>query len=344
MSGHSDETAAPPPARRLLDLLSGAWMAQAISVAARLGIADLLRDGSPRSPEALAEAAGAHALSLRRVLRALASLGIFAEDAEGRFALTPLAAPLRSDAPDTLRAYAVMQGEQWVWRSLGEMLHSARTGRPGFEAVYGMPLFDYYAAHPEAGRISAEAQSSRSASENAAILAAYDFSTARTVVDLGGGQGSLLAAILRAHPAARGVLFDLPHVVAMARPLLEAAGLAGRCEAVAGDFFAAVPPGGDVYLMKKVVHDWDDATTLAILRRCRAAIPPDGRMLLAELVIPPGNGPSYAKRLDLLMLAYTGGRERTEAEHGALLAAAGFALRRVVSTATAVSLVEAVPA
>lgn len=342
MPDRADQTAAPS-AQRLVELLSSAWMAQAASVAARLGVADLLRDG-PRGLEELAAAAGAHAPSLRRVLRALASIGIFAEDERGRFSMTEAAGPLRSDAPDTLRAFAVMQGEQWVWRSLGEMLHSARTGGPGFDKVYGMPVFDYYAAHPEAARVTAESHASRGAAENAAILAAWDFSAARTVVDLGGGQGSLLTAILRAHPAARGVLFDLPHMVAMARSLLETAGLAGRCEAVAGDFFAAVPPGGDLYLMKKVVHDWDDAATLAILRSCRAAIPAEGRLMLAEWVIPPGNTPHFSKRLDLLMLVYTGGRERTEAEHAGLLAQAGFSMGRVIPTATALSLIEAVPA
>ena len=331
-----------PPERALMRLLSGAWVAQAIFVAAKLGIADLLREG-PRSAADLAAAAGAHAPSLHRVLRALAGIGIFAADAQGRFALTPMAEPLRSDAPGSLRAYAVMNGERWVWRSWGEIEHSVRTGRPAFEHVFGAPLFEYYAAHPEAGRVSSDALRALSAADDAAILAAYDFPAGGTVVDVGGGQGSLLAAVLAARPGLRGVLLDRPPVVEMARGRLEAAGVAGRCDLVAGDFFAAVPAGGDVYLLKKVLHDWGDEDARAILARCRAAMPDTGRLLVAEPVVPEGNRPSEAKWLDLLMLVYAGGRERTEAEHRELLASAGFAPGRVLPTASGVSLIEAQP-
>jgi hypothetical protein len=206
-----------------------------------------------------------------------------------------------------------------------------------------MPVFEYYARHPEAGRISVEGLASLSAREEAAILAACDLSGARIVADIGGGRGSLLAAILAANPDARGLLFDRPQVVELARPALEAAGLSGRCDLVPGDFFAAVPAGGDVYVLKKVIHDWDDPRARAILANCRAAMPGTGRLMLLEQVVPPGNGPSYAKLLDLLMLVYTGGRERTEAEFRDLLASAGLELRRIVPTASNVSIVEAVP-
>jgi hypothetical protein len=330
------------PAQALLRMISATWIAQAIYVAAKLAIPDLLISG-PQSPGSLAERTGAHPRALYRLLRALASVGIFTEENDGRFGLTPLAELLRSDAPDSLRPFAIMMGSEWAWRSWGEIMYSVRTEKPAFEQVYGSPLFEYYAKNPEAARIFSEGLTSRSRPENAAVVAAYDFSGARTVVDVAGGQGSLLAAILAANPNARGVLFDLPHVIAMARQTFEKTGVAERCELVSGDFFAAVPAGGDIYMLKKVIHDWDDAQAPAILRTCRAAIPAHGRLLLIEPVIPAGNEPSFGKLLDLLMLVYPGGRERTEAEHRDLLAAAGFRLERVMPTASTVSIVKAKP-
>lgn len=331
------------PAQALLRMISATWIAQAIYAAATLGIADLLISG-PQSPEGLAERTDTHPRALYRVLRALASVGVFTEGDDGRFGLTPLAELLRSDSPDSLRPFAIMMGSEWAWRSWGEIMYSVRTEKPAFEQIYGSSLFAYYAENPEAARIFSEGLTSRSRPENAAVVAAYDFSGARTVVDVAGGQGSLLAAILAANPTARGVLFDLPHVIAMARRTFENAGLAERCELAGGDFFAAVPAGGDIYMLKKVIHDWDDAQAPAILRTCRAAVPAHGRLLLIELVIPSGNAPSFGKLLDLLMLVYPGGRERTEAEHRNLLGSAGFRLERVIPTASTVSIVEAVPA
>ncbi len=344
MHAAEEAGAAPtaPPAQALLRLVSGAWAAQAVYAAAKLGVADLLADG-PRPCAELAEATGTHAPSLYRVLRALAGLGVFAEEADGRFRLTPMAECLRTGVPGSVRPFAVFLGEEWIWRSWGEILHSVRTGEPAFERVFGMPVFEYYARHPEAGRVSVEGLASLSARENAAIVAAYDFSDARSVADVGGGRGSLLAAILDANPGVRGVLFDRPQVVEMARPALEAAGLSGRYDPVPGDFFTAVPAGADLYLMKKVIHDWDDERARTILANCRAAMPGTGRLLLIEQVVPPGNGPSYAKLLDLHMLVYTGGRERTEAEFRDLLASAGLELRRIVPTASNVSVVDAIP-
>ena len=331
------------PHQALLRMITGSWVAQAIYVAAKLQIADLLRDG-PQASTALAATTGAHPRALYRVLRALASVGLFSEDEQGRFSLTPLAEPLRSDVPGSVRAFSVMQGSEWAWRSWGEIMHSVRTEEPAFEHVFGMPLFDYYAANPEAGRVGAEGLTSRSEPENARVVSAYDFSRVGTVVDVGGGQGTLLASILTANPQTRGILFEKPHVIAMAQPIFEGAGLNERCEFVAGDFFASVPAGGDVYLLKKVIHDWDDEEARSILSRCRAAIPDSGLLLLIELVIPLGNEPSFGKLLDLHMLVSPGGRERTEAEYRELLASAGFTLGRVIPTASLVSIVEAVPA
>ena len=330
------------PAPDLMALISGAAVAQAIFVAAKLGIADLLREG-PASAAALAAAAGVHAPSLDRVMRALAGIGVFAFDADGRFALTPLSDRLRSDAPGSLRAYAIMNGERWVWQSWGAIEHSVRTGRPAFEHVFGARLFDYYTANPEAGRVSAAALDSLSAADNAAVVAAYRFPASGVVVDIGGGQGSLLAAILAAHPDLRGVLVERPAVIDLARTAIAAAGLADRCDLLAGDFFAEVAVRGDVYLMKKVIHDWDDDDARAILSHCRAAMPASARLLLVEHVLPEANQPSPARWLDLLMLVYTGGRERTVADYASLLAAAGLRLERVIPTASRITVIEARP-
>jgi hypothetical protein len=235
-----------------------------------------------------------------------------------------------------------MMGGEGVWRSWGEVLHTVRTGEPAFDHVFGMPVFDYYAAHPAAARVGAAGLSARSAGENAAIVAAYDFGTPDCVMDVGGGEGSLLRTILAAHPQLRGVLLEMPHVVDLARAALGGAPEVDRCELVTGDFFTAVPRRGSLLLLKKVIHDWTDERAATILRNCRAALPVGGRLLLMENVIPPGNGPSFGKWLDLLMLVYAGGRERTAEEFHDLLATSGFEMKQVVPTAANVSVIEAV--
>lgn len=330
------------PPTTLLNMATGCWLSQAIYVVAKLGIADLLYEG-PKSCATLADATQTHVGALYRVLRALASVSVFVEDEDGRFTLTPLAEQLRTGVPGSLRAFAVMLGEQEHWRAWEGVLHSVRTGQPAFDHVYGMPHFRYFAEHPEAARVFDEAMTSRSGQENDAIVAAYDFSGAKTVVDVGGGQGTLMGSILEIHPNVRGVLFDLAHVIAASRARMESAGHAARCEFVKGDFFASVPAGGDLYLLKKVIHDWDDERARRILVSCRNAMPGTGRLLLIEPVIPPGNDPSFNKLLDLLMLVWTsGGRERTESEHRALLTSAGLTLSRVIPTRSGVSIMEAV--
>jgi len=327
----------------LLHMVTGCWVSQALYVAAKLGIADLLHEG-PQSCASLAEATQTHAGALYRVLRALASVGVFAEHEEGRFSLTPLADLLRTDAPGSLRAFAIMLGAPEHWRAWEGVLHSVRTGQPAFDHVFGSPLFQYFSTHPEAARIFDDAMTSRSGQENTAIVAAYDFAATHTVVDVGGGQGTLLASILGVHPNTRGVLFDLSHVIAPTRARIERTGQTARWECVAGDFFAAVPAGGDCYLLKKVIHDWDDERAKHILTNCRTAIPDTGRLLLIEPLIPPGNEASFNKLLDLLMLVWNaGGRERTEREHQSLLASSGFHLSRVIPTRSGVSIIEAVP-
>ncbi len=331
-----------PPSARLMTLMAGSWISQAVYVAAKLGIADLLADG-PRSSADLACATKAHADALHRILRALASVGIFAEAEDGRFALTPMAESLRSRAPGSLRALAVIRCEEWSWRAWGQLLHSARTGECAFEHVHGMQLFEYLARYPDAGRAFDAAMSSYSAMDDRAIAGAYDFRRG-TIVDVGGGQGSLLAAILRQNSEAHGVLFDLPHVVERAAALIGEAGLSDRCRGVAGDFFDHVPAGGDLYLMKMVIHDWDDERALAILTNCRRAMTANSRRLLLENIVLPGNGPAFSKLLDLQMMVLTpGGKERTAAEYQTLLARASFKVSGIRPTECLLSIIEAMP-
>lgn len=320
-------------------IASGFWVSQALYVIAKLGVADRLADG-PLTSEDLAVAVAAHPGALRRALRALASVGVFTEDGQGRWALTSAAESLRSDRPGSLRAFVTMLGEPESWRAWGEFLHSVRTGQSAFERVFGEPVFSYMATHPDAAALFDAAMAERSRAEDAAVLDAYDIAAARLIIDIGGGRGALLAAALQRHAHLQGVLFDLPHVIDAVRQSAPP-----RCELRAGDFFGdPLPSDGDVYLLKKVIHDWDDERALTILRACRRAMSNGAKLLLIEPVVPPGNGPAFAKLLDLFMLVWPGGQERTEAEHRALLASAGLAVNRIVPTASPVSVIEARPA
>jgi O-methyltransferase domain len=320
-------------------MLAGSWVSQAISVAARLGIADGTQDG-PKSFQELARSTNTDARSLYRLLRALASVGVFTEVAPGRFGLTPLAACLQTDAPSSMRDMAIILGHEAGWQARGQLLYSVTSGRPSFDHLHGMGFFDYLAQDPDTGRIFDGAMTNLSATANAAIVAGYDFSPFRRLVEIGGGHGTLLALILQANSAVRGVLFDLPPVIEGARGRIEAEGLGERCELVVGDFFEAVPGGGDAYLMKHVIHDWDEERAIAILKNCHRAMGENGKLLLVEHVIQPGNEPSFWKLLDLEMLIAVGGRERTEEEFRALYAAAGFELTRVVPTPCPMSVIE----
>jgi O-methyltransferase domain/Dimerisation domain len=331
------------PSSTLLRLAAGAWLSQAVYVVAKLGIADLLTAG-PASSTTLAEITGTHAGALHRILRALASVGVFAEGNDSRFQLTPAAACLCSETPGSLRAFAVMLGEQEHWRAWGEILYSVRTGQPAFDQVFGGSRFEYFANHPDDARTFSEAMTSRAGEENEAIVAAYDFSPLGSVVDVGGGQGSLLAAILRAASNTRCVLFDLPHVVATAKEAADLGEHAAGYEFVGGSFFSSLPVGAAAYVLKKVIWDWDDERAIAILTSCRAAMPPSGRLLVIEPVVPPGNIPSFNKLIDLLLLVWTpGGRVRTESEHQALLSASNLKKMRVIPTGSSLSIIEAIP-
>jgi hypothetical protein len=302
---------------------------QAIHVAATLGIADLLEDG-PRSADELAEATGTHAPALYRLLRALASVGVFTEQNDGRFALTPLAEHLRTDAPGSVRAWAVQIGQPYHWTSWAYLLHSIRTGEAAFPKLHGTNVWEYRASRPEESAIFDAAMTGISAGAAEAVVGSYDFSEVGVLVDVGGGEGALFAAILKANPSLHGILFDQPHVVAGSGALLERMGVADRCEVVSGSFFDAVPDGADAYLLKSVIHDWDDAEAIQILGKCRAAVADTGRILVVEPVIRPGNEPDPAKYMDLNMLVMLGGRERTADEFRSLLAKAGFRLADIV--------------
>ena len=315
----------------LREMIMGFRTTQLLHVAAKLGIADLVQH-EPQSADALAAATSMNAGALRRVLRALASLGLFEETDDGRWRITPLAEPLRSDAPESVRGMAILYGEDWFWRAYGELEHSVVTGEPAFDKVHGAPFFEYLNRHPEAASVFNQAMTGFSRQEATEIVAAYDFSPFRTIVDVGGGQGFLLSAILAANPAARGVLFDQASVVA-GRSI-------ERCTIEGGDFFRSAPPGGDLYLLKSIIHDWDDARAETILRNCREAMADHARLLVIERVIPLGNGPAEAKLFDINMMVNLGALERTEREYAALLEQSGLELVRTLPTASPLSVVE----
>jgi hypothetical protein len=330
----------PSPSEQMIQLTSGHVIAQALYVIAELGIADLLAT-SPRTSAELAQATGAHAPSLHRVLSTLASLGVFMEQDNQTFALTSLGDTLRSDVPESVRAWALVNCGI-SWRAYGELLFSVRTGRPGFERAYGMSVFDYTAKHPDAMASFGKMLVDFAAQEVVAVASAYSLSDVKSVVDVGGGSGNLVAALLEANPCLHGTIFERPSVAETAVQWLHAGGLDQRCDVLEGDFFESVPTGGDVYVLSHVIHDWDEAHCLTLLGNCRRAIGPRGRLLIVETVLPGPNEPSQARLLDLIMLANTpSGQERTVEEYRDLLASADFHLQRVVRTASPVSVIEA---
>lgn len=335
--------------RTLMRMIEGFRVTQMLHVAVTLGLADLVADGPKSAPE-LAARTGTHAGALYRLLRGLAAHGVFAEDARGRFGPTRLSALLRPTTPGSVYGWNRLVGHPQMWQPWGELLHSVRTGEPAFPKVYGTSVWEYRKAHPEANTIFNEAMTGQSAARNREILDAYDFAGISTLVDVGGGHGELLGSVLQTYPEMRGILFDQPHVVAGAPPHLERLGVADRCAVAEGDFFEAVPPGGDAYVLSKIIHDWSDTPATVILTVCRRAMDGRGRLLLVECVLQsPGRPiPDNLIRMtlmDLNMLVMTsGGCERTEEEFRTLLAAAGFELTRIVPTRGENSVIEARPA
>lgn len=339
----SATTQPPPPAVFLTQLAFGAKMTQALYVAAKLGIADLLVHG-PQPVGKLAAHTRTSERSLYRVLRSLAAAGVFQETDREVFALTPYADALRSDAPNSFRNAAIFMGEEWVWNVMGQMLYSVQTGEPAWHRVHGVDTFEYLADNPNHLEIFNRAMTDLSVSTAPGIVEAYDFSGFQTIVDIAGGHGYLLAQVLKAQPQSKGVLFDAAPVIAGAGAILEKQGVAARVETVAGDFFVSVPQGADAYMMKHIIHDWDDSRSLNILTNINAAMAPAGKVLIIESVVPEGNEPHYSKVLDLSMLVLPGGAERTAEEYRELLAAAGLRLTRIVPTKTPLSVIEAVKA
>ena len=306
----------------LARLVDGFRVTQAIHAAVDLGIPDLLADGE-RTADDLAQASGADPSALYRLLRALASLGVLHEADGQRFSLTPLGTPLRSDVPGSIHGWVRLTGREYLWRSWGNLATTVRTGENSFQSLHGSNVFEWRADHPEESAIFDAAMGSLTAASNAAILAAYDFGRFATVVDVAGGNGTLLAAILEAHPAARGILFDQEHVVSGAGPVLSAAGVLDRCEIVAGSFFESVPQGGDAYVLKWIIHDWEDEESIAILRTCREAMSPEAVVLVIERDLGQPNENPAAKLSDLNMFVMPGGRERSQPEYAALFDKAG---------------------
>jgi SAM-dependent methyltransferase len=340
-SKESSATNLPAPAQLMQLIWPGAMAAQAIYVAAKLGIADLIKDG-PQQVDALQQATGTHPASLHRLLRALTSLGLFSETEEGVFQNTELSETLRSDQPRSMRPWAIFLGSPLMWKPWGNLYETVLTGKPAVDHVYGKPFFTYLAENPDDAAIFNAAMTARSEMNVPPILSAYDFSHFELVVDVGGGQGALLRGILLANPNVRGVIFDFPGVVSTAAALMNTE-LADRCEVIGGDFFESVPEGADAYVLKGIIHDWNDDDALKILKNCRRAIRNDGRLLLFETILKPSGQPDPGSFMDVLMLTLVGGQERTEPDFRGLLQKAGFELTRVVPTEGGPYIIESRP-
>ena len=332
----------PSPVQQIMQVATGYMASSALYVAVALRVADHLASGA-RTADDLAEATGTQADALYRVLRLLASVGIFEEVGPRRFGLTAAAELLRSDTEGSLRGMALFLPDPLHFRVYANLMDSVRTGRPAVETTLGMPVFEYLAQHPDYSEVFNDAMTALSAPVAGAAIEAYDFSQYRLIVDVAGGHGEVLTSILEACPGARGVLAEVGHVVEGARRRIASAGLSDRCEAVECDFFKAVPSGGDAYVMKHIIHDWDDARASAILQNIGTAMGARrGTVILLESVIQSGPGPDLGKLIDIEMLLWPGGRERTAEEFRTLFDGAGFELTKIVATKSPLSVIEAI--
>jgi len=332
-----------PPPLQMLQLISGFWIARCVYVAAKLAIPDFLKDGAKTADE-LATVTNTHAPSLFRVLRALAAVNVLTQTDDYRFGNTPMSETLRSDVPGSIRAFAMTELGEEHYPAWGELLHSVRTGGIAFDKAFGEPVWEFFAKHPDNAQIFNDAMSGITAQAQEALHGAYDFPGINTIVDVGGGHGGLITSILTRHPNMHGILFDAPVVIEGAQPKIAASTIAERCRVIGGDFFQSVPSGGDAIIMKWIIHDWNDEQSVSIMKNCHRALPDNGKLILVEAVVPPGNEMHFAKFIDLNMLVMTGGRERTQAEFRQLYESAGFRLTRVVPTESPFSVIEGVKA
>ena len=331
-----------PPEAQLMQIMMGTFVAQAIYVGAKLGLADLVA-GGPKTTTELAAATGTDERSLYRLLRSLASVGIFAESAERTFGNTPMSDALRTDSPKSLRAMALFLGDEAHWKVYADLLYSVRTGKPAWDNVHGEPIFPYmFETNKPLGDIFNQAMTAFSHGSIAAVLAEYDFTGIGTLADIAGGHGHLLGAILQKYPSMNGVLFDMGVVLEGAPAMLDSYGVRDHVKLVEGDFFSEIPVRADAYIMKHIIHEWYDDNCEKILGCRRRSMPDDGRVLIVDAVIPPGNDPNPGKILDLEMLIAPGGVERTASEFETLLENSGFRMARIIPTQSPVSIVEAV--
>ncbi len=328
------------PSAQMLQMITSLWVSQSLGAVARFGIPDQVAD-QPKTSQEIAKAVGASPDAIHRLLRALASIGVFRQVEGGRFGLTPLGETLRSSVPDSVRDFAIAETDQAHWQPWGRMHEAIKTGRPVSKAVLGIEVWEWYEKNPQDEVAFSSAMGNLSQMVAGELPWLIDFSRVQKVADIGGAHGVLLAAILRANPKARGILFDLPHVIETAKPVIEAQGLGSRCEFVGGDFFKPLPEGADAHVLKHIIHDWDDERASLILQNCHRALRPNGRILLVEMIIPADNSPSPAQFIDLNMLVLLGGRERSEAEYATLLRNAGFKTPRLIPTHSPFVIIEA---
>jgi hypothetical protein len=348
MSTQLENAAAPPaegapsPDHVLIQLLTGAWAMQAVAAACKLGIPDII-GGDAKPADDVAGKAKTDAGATYRLMRALASLGVLERRADGRFANTAVGDLLREDAAGGLKYMFKGETDHVHWQSWERVVDAVKTGLPRPKAVFGMPAFEYYGKNVEEGEQFGRAMQNVSNFAAAAVLEAYDFSGVRTIMDVGGGNGSMALAILRSHPEMKGKVVDLPYIEPQAKQTIQAAGAAGRCEFQPCDFFQNVPPGADLHVLKFILHDWNDEECVQILRHSREALNPGGRVLIVEMLVPEEIRPDFVMLMDLNMLVMTGGRERTAKEFEKILNDAGFGMTRVIPTKSPFALVEARP-
>ncbi len=330
-----------PPSAQMMEMIFAYTLSRSIATAAQFGIADQLIDGAKTADE-IAAKLKLHPRSLYRLLRALAGAGVFHEDEAKRFSLTPLSETLRSDMPESLRGFAGFMADDVNFQTWAGLPYSVETGERAFDHIFGSEIFPWYQQHPAYGEKFDAAMTSMSLGASMAVIAGYDFTGIKKLVDIGGGQGQLLAAVLQKYPTMQGVLYDAPHVIATAHGTIAAHGVTDRCEILGGDFFVSAPAGGDAYIMKHIIHDWSDDECVTILGHCRDGMNVGDKVLIAEMIVPEPNAPGVSKFLDLQMLLVLSGCERTADEYRNLLDRAGFAMTRIVPTPSLYSVIEGV--